>query len=233
MLGGSPRPCETAAVSPSSPEDRSLVERSVHDLLNPLSAVLGLAETLRSRGAELGDETIRSFGGSIVRQAARMEDAIRDLAQASRLIRGSPEIARRDVSAREVLQPFASSRVDVDVQAGLRLSVDPVVIAGAIERLVDNATGFSSGPVAIAAGGGGATGTVWIEIADHGPGFEPGALEDAFEPLAPGTNARNERGSGLGLGLFIARRLVETHRGRLTARSAPGEGSVFRIELPA
>ena len=83
-----------------------------------------------------------------------------------------------------------------------------------------------------AAGGGGATGTVWIEIADHGPGFEPGALEDAFEPLAPGTNARNERGSGLGLGLFIARRLVETHRGRLTARSAPGEGSVFRIELP-
>ena len=52
------------------------------------------------------------------------------------------------------------------------------------------------------------------------------------EPLAPGTNARNERGRGLGFGLYIARRLLEAQGGTLTAVSSPGEGSVFRIELP-
>jgi len=230
LLGGSPRPCETAAVSRSGPDDRSLVERSVHDLLNPVSAVLGLGETLRARGVELGDDAVRKFGESIARQAARLEGAIRDLSRAERIIRGRPDIAAQDVSAREVLQPFAGDRVTVKVESGARLHADPVVIADAVGRLVSNALEFSDGPVAISAGTTGER--TWIEVVDRGTGFSPDALEHAFEPLSPGTNARNQRGGGLGLGLFIARGLVEAHRGTLTATSMPGEGSTFRIELP-
>jgi len=213
----------------SGPEDRSLIERAVHDLLNPVSAVLGLGETLRSRGASLGDEAIRSFGESITRQASRLEDAIRDLSRAARLMRGGPDVAAQDVSAREVLQPFAADRVTVEVEPGTRLHADPVLIAEAVRRLVSNALAFSTGPVRISAGGGGEGS--WIEVADHGTGFAEGALDTAFEPLTPGTNTRNERGTGLGLGLYIARGLVEAHGGTLTATSVPGEGSVFRIQL--
>jgi signal transduction histidine kinase len=214
----------------SGPDERSLVERSVHDLLNPISAVLGLGETMRARGSDLGDETIRAFGESIVRQAVRLENAVRDLARASRLLRGEPEMAAQDIAAREVLLPFASDRVTVDVPAGLHFRADPVALSDAVARLVTNGLDFSTGPVVVSAGN---DETVWIEVADGGIGFDEDALERAFEPLAPGTNARNQRGPGLGVGLYIARRLVEAHGGRLSARSIAGEGSVFRIDLPA
>ena len=217
---------DLAAVSRSSPEDRSLAERSTHDLLNPVSAILGLGETIRSRGSSLGDDTIRSFGESIVRQAERLESALRDLERASFLLREDPSVALADVLVEDVLSPLASDRVRIESAPGLRLHADRELLSNALGRLVENALAFSGGDVVVRARAG------WIEVADRGTGFTQESLANAFEPLAPGTNARNERGRGLGFGLYIARRLLEAQGGTLTAVSSPGEGSVFRIELP-
>jgi signal transduction histidine kinase len=215
---------------PSGDDDRSLVERAAHDLLNPISAILGLGETLRSRGASLGDEAVRSFGDSIARQATRLEQAIRDLARASLLLRALPEPETSEVPVAEIVASLAGERVTVSVPDGITVRADRALMASALARLVENALEYSAGTVEIRAG---SDGSVWIEVADGGTGFTEEALREAFEPLAAGSNARNERGGGLGLGLFIARKLVEAHGGTLTATSAPGEGSVFRIELPA
>jgi len=217
-------------VSRSSPEAYSLVERSTHDLLNPISALLGLGETMRDRGASLGDETVRAFGDSIVRQAGRLEQAVRDLGRASLLLRGEPAVTLVELAASELLSPFASERVRIEVPPGLTLRGDRDLLAEALIRLIDNALTFSTDEVIVSAG---RDGTTWIEVADHGAGFSSEALAHIFEPLSAGTNARNERGPGLGLGLYIARRYIEAQGGTLTVRSTAGEGSVFRIELPA
>jgi two-component system, OmpR family, sensor kinase len=211
--------------SRSDGDDRPLIERSSHDLLNPVSSILGLGETLRARGSALGDEAIRSFGASIARQATRLEGAIHDLVTASRLLREDPvpETSRVDVEA--MLAVITLDRVRVEAPAGSVVVADTEMLGDVLRRLIANALEFSSGDVVVRAGDG------WIEVVDEGTGFEPEGLSRAFEPFAAGANARNDRGSGLGLGLYIARRYIEAHGGRLTATSSPGSGSVFRIEL--
>jgi signal transduction histidine kinase len=203
------------------------VERSTHDLLNPISSILGFGETLRARGESLGDETIRSFGASIARQAARLEGAIRDLGLVSRLLRETPVAHPIDFDLKTMLVAAAPDRVRVEAPAGVIVAADQDLLEGALGRLIANALEFSEGEVVVRAGEG------WIEVADTGIGFEPDGLSRAFEPFAAGANARNERGPGLGLGLYIARRLIEAQGGRLTATSDAGRGSVFRIALGA
>ena len=212
---------------PLSDDDRSLIERAAHDLLNPISAILGLGETIESRGNGLGDDTIRAFGASIARQAGRLDRAVRDLELTSVLLRGDPQCAIADVPAERLIGSFASDRVRVVFADGLALRADPDLMVGALRRLIENAIEFSEGEVVVRVG------ETWIEVVDTGIGFTPEGLAHAFEPLSPGTNARNERGSGLGLGLYIARRLVAVQGGTLTATTEPGKGSVFRIDLPA
>jgi len=214
----------------SSDDERSLLERATHDLLSPVSSILGFGETLRVRGASLGDETVRSFGGSIARQAARIEQAIKDLGLASRLLREPARATPADVALDGLLAAFESERVRVAAPDGLNVRADSDLLAEALRRLVANALEFSDGPVTVRAGGG--EGDVSIEVVDGGTGFDAEGLSRAFDPLSAGTNARNERGSGLGLSLFIARRFIEAQGGTLTATSAPSEGTVFRIAFP-
>jgi signal transduction histidine kinase len=207
--------------------DASLVERATHDLLNPIASMLGLGETLRARGSSLDDATLRSFGESIARQAARLERALRDLASASALLRDDPPVEVGDVSTADLMDAIDDERVRFDVDNGHVVRADRALLYGALKRLVDNALEHSGGEVLVRVDRRG------IEVADQGTGFTPEGLEALFEPLSGGVNAKGERGPGLGLGLFIARRLVEAMGGTLTATSAPGKGSVFRIELPA
>lgn len=68
--------------------------------------------------------------------------------------------------------------------------------------------------------------SVVIHVTDTGPGIEPDRLEEIFRPYVSGKR------SGTGLGLPIARRIIDEHGGRLTVNSAPGQGSDFQIALP-
>ena len=74
-----------------------------------------------------------------------------------------------------------------------------------------------------------AEGGVLVEVSDHGPGIPPGDLDRIFEEFVQ----LGEPGVGTGLGLPIARRLAELQGGTLEVASRPGEGSTFRLFLPA
>jgi two-component system sensor histidine kinase BaeS len=145
------------------------------------------------------------------------------------LARGDLPVKRSEVSLSEILSELTAERVRVEAPDGLTAFADAELLSDALARLVSNALQFSGAEVSVRAG---RTGGPWIEVEDRGTGFTEEGLARAFEPLSAGSNTRNDRG-GLGLGLFIARRLVEAQGGTLTARSTPGEGSVFRIEFPA
>ena len=75
--------------------------------------------------------------------------------------------------------------------------------------------------------------TCWIEVTDTGEGVPAEDLSHIFDRFYRGTDASGRKTRGSGLGLAIARALIEAMDGQLTATTTPGEGSTFRIELPA
>jgi len=70
-----------------------------------------------------------------------------------------------------------------------------------------------------------------IEVADRGPGIPPHAQRRIFEKFERGRDERGERAPGVGLGLYLSRRLVQMHGSELTVEPRPGGGSTFAFEL--
>ncbi len=108
---------------------------------------------------------------------------------------------------------------------------DPDLLGLAFYNLVDNALKFTNpdDPIEIRAMEDGRS--LFVEIADTGPGIPPDDLPKIFEELYRGVNARGFEGSGLGLALV--QRVVARHGGTVTVRSRPGQGSVFTVRLPS
>ncbi|HET9201103.1 MAG TPA: sensor histidine kinase, partial [Dehalococcoidia bacterium] len=71
---------------------------------------------------------------------------------------------------------------------------------------------------------------VWLTVRDHGPGFTPGQGDRLFERFYRGRTDGSAKGTGLGL--WIARAIVEAHNGRIVAACAPGGGALFSLSLP-
>ncbi len=96
-----------------------------------------------------------------------------------------------------------------------------------VVNLLGNALAYSPGEVVVRAATDGDA--VRVEIVDRGPGIPPDDLPRLFERFERGGRAGGE---GLGLGLYIVRKLVEAHGGRVRAESVPGQGSTFAFTLP-
>jgi PAS domain S-box-containing protein len=135
----------------------------------------------------------------------------------------------------------------------LRVNADPLRLEQVLVNLIENAVKYSpeGGPIRVTvrparpgdAPGGVATdagasasagGGVVIEVQDAGIGLPPGAADAVFEPFGRAPNATNRQIRGMGLGLYLCRRIVERHGGRIWARSpGEGQGSTFSVWLPA
>jgi signal transduction histidine kinase len=211
-----------------------------HDLRNPLTAI--------RMDAEMLSVTLRPSVGDFERQSLdriqaitkRMDGLIQDLLEVSRMERGTLalECFPRDpafllAEAAHALGPLASAH-------GLRLATDaaqglPAVLADGervvqiISNLVGNAVKFTpeGGTVTLACAPG--EGEVRFSVADTGPGIPPEQVPHIFGAF---WQARHADRRGLGLGLSIARGLVEAHGGRIWVESEPGRGATFVFTLP-
>jgi signal transduction histidine kinase len=211
-----------------------------HDLRAPLNAVQTSAAFLID--VELGEADRRRLLEVIRRASNSMNRLIQDLLDVSRMESGAftidPERVDFAALARDVCEQFHPQAGDAGPV--LECSVDgelPYVIADrgrmsqVLENLVSNALRFT--PT-----GGSVTvrvrrtegGRVACEVEDTGVGIAPEDLPHLFERF---WQARRYRRGGAGLGLAIARGVVEAHGSTLAVRSQPGRGSVFSFELPA
>jgi signal transduction histidine kinase len=100
----------------------------------------------------------------------------------------------------------------------------------AIDNVLGNALKYSAGPIRIRVEE--AEREVAIVVADTGIGIPAGDLERIFSRFGRAANARSRGIAGSGVGLYIAKKIVEIHGGRLDVRSTENEGSTFRIVLP-
>ncbi len=110
------------------------------------------------------------------------------------------------------------------------MPLDPLLVEQVLINLLDNAIKYTpeGSPIEISASV--EDGAVRVTVADRGPGFAPGEEARIFEKFYRGQDAGTR--SGAGLGLAIARGIVEAHGGRITAEPRPGGGALFRFTLP-
>lgn len=113
-----------------------------------------------------------------------------------------------------------------------RLRVDERKLRRAVELLVDNAIHYTPQHGAVSVSTDERAGEAVIQIRDTGIGISDADLPHIFEPFYRADHARSDATGGAGLGLSIAKRIVEAHAGRIEVESAPGQGSAFRIYLP-
>lgn len=212
-----------------------------HDLRNPLTA-LQLSAAMISPDAPLPDEAqLRRLFARFERQITRLDRMVYDLLDAARIESGNLDLQPRDCDLREL----ASATVDLFEASApgreliveapderVAVACDPVRIEQVLSNLVSNAIKYSpqGGPVRVTvrrleAG-------AEIAVADRGLGIAPEELPHVFEPFRRAAATR-DRIAGIGLGLFVCRRIVEAHHGRLEVASTPGEGSTFTVRLPA
>jgi two-component system sensor histidine kinase KdpD len=248
---------QEAAVAIRSEQLKSALLSSVsHDLRTPLQVITGAATALAESQALLDPMTRAELANGIAEEAENLNRVVTNLLDVSRLESGSVRLDTQPHSVEDLfgtaLQAMerrlaghpTTSQVSPDCPP---VSVDPVVFQSALVNLLDNAVKYTPagspvellarrGRPAEAADGAGAPrpaphGTVEIVVADRGPGLAPGETERVFEKFVRGAAHGARR--GVGLGLTIARRIVEAHGGTIRARARAGGGAEFVITLPA
>ncbi len=211
-----------------------------HELRNPLAPIVTSLEIMARRH---DDRSLRERS-VIERQVRHLSRLVDDLLDVSRIATGKIELKREHFDLRSVL-----SQAGEQVQALLRarerpleltLPSQPLWVLGdaprltqVVTNLLTNAIKFTAGDRRIALGLDGDDENVHITVSDDGDGIAPALLPFVFERFVQGEQALQRAKGGLGLGLAIARNIVELHGGRITAHSAgPGHGSEFVVTLP-
>jgi signal transduction histidine kinase/DNA-binding NarL/FixJ family response regulator len=207
-----------------------------HDLRNPLSTIRMASEMLlesleaaRRRPAEI-----------IHRSADRANRLIQDLLEVTRMEQGKLSLALKTepvgpllAEAVSTLRPLAAARsMALDREAGAELplvSMDVARVLQVISNLVGNAIKFTPEGGRIVLRCVAAEREVRLAVSDTGPGISPEQLPHLFGRY---WQARDSDGRGIGLGLSIARGIVEAHGGRIWVESTPGEGTTFYFTLP-
>lgn len=214
-----------------------------HELRSPLNAIRGWSHVLRHSSA-LQPVQVKALD-AIDRNTQAQAHLVDDLLDSQRILCGTLELDLGTVplsvlvdEAMESVRPSAQlRRIRLEVSHDPAISMvraDPDRLRQAMCKLLSNAVKFTpeDGIVSVAtrrARDGGVT----IDVRDTGVGIEPSQLPQLFERFQQADSSNARRANGLGLGLTLAKQLVELHGGRIVVRSeGVGQGSVFTIELP-
>lgn len=216
----------------------SLLAALSHDLRTPIAALQGLSETLAMASPPLPPAQ-EELTQAMADEARRMSSLVTNLLDMARLSSGEVRLHKRwqpieEVvgsaldAARRVLEP---RRVRIDVPADLPLvEFDAVLMERVLFNLLENAAKYTAGTATIEIAARATGSDLVLCVRDDGPGLPPGQEDAIFEKFARG--ARESATRGVGLGLAIARAIVEAHGGRISAAQAAGGGAIFTLALP-
>jgi signal transduction histidine kinase len=210
-----------------------------HELLTPLGFIKGYATTLLRDDITWEADTQREFLTIIDEEADRLRDLIDNLMDSSRLQAGTLQMTcqpiRLDTLVKEVSQRVRSLHENMNIELEItarRLQVfaDPTRLAQVFDNILGNAIKYAPGsPIAITVNK--VEDMAHISIRDYGPGIPAEHIEQIFQRFyripEHSTSAR-----GTGLGLYICRKIIQAHSGKITAEANLGEGTTFHIYLP-
>jgi PAS domain S-box-containing protein len=214
-----------------------------HELRSPLAAIMGYTEIVLDEGPGELTSLQRDFLQTVYDSSQRLEWLINDLLDVSRMETGRYTLRKQTIRLEDVINTSIDNVRPAAGERGIRLSLEverplpPLEADGrrlgqVLDNLLSNAIKFTSpgGRVVLAARA--AADRVTVEVRDTGIGIPKADLSRVFERFYRAENATGEERGGTGLGLYIARGIVEAHGGTLVAESELGKGSTFRLTLP-
>jgi signal transduction histidine kinase len=211
-----------------------------HELRSPMAAVIGAARTLEERWRELNADQRAAFLALIADETNRLATLIGDVLDTSRIEAGtfSYHFGEVDVAdlVRATVAGFSLHQDEVGVTAHADGDLPPVQgdrerLRQVLRNLLENAVKYSPAGENVDVRARAENGRVVVTVEDSGPGIpheQHGLIFERFGRANVGLGK-----PGTGLGLFIARSIAEAHGGTLSVASAPGEGAVFTLRLPA
>ena len=203
-----------------------------HELRTPTTVIKGYLHTLINRGDVLEERTRQQALAAIDSNVDRLVRLIEDLLFVSSVESSRTALHLEDVDLGELVDAFKSDRVGVRrPRRNLHLQLDRAKIDQVVHHLVENALKYSDGDVRIEVADRGDD--VHVAVVDHGPGIYSGDMSRLFDRFWQLDGSSTRPHGGTGLGLYICRRLVEAHGGRIWCESRLGVGSAFTFALPA
>ena len=210
-----------------------------HELRTPLTSMLLGVQALEREVQRTDDRPLRERTARVVQQVGRLIRLVDSLLDVSRIAARKLDLSLEEFDLARLARDVADRFVEPARQTGATLEVrapprlvglwDPVRVDQVLSNLLANAVKFGAGkPIELAVEDGDAG--VMMTVADGGIGISREQLGRIFERFERGVSLRKY--GGLGLGLYIARQLVEAHGGRIEVESETGRGAKFRVHLP-
>jgi signal transduction histidine kinase len=229
----------SADLAHASTSRRQMTADIAHDLRTPLSVILGYTEALRDGMLPPDQETFDTMHT----EAQHLQRLIDDLRTLSLADAGELRLLRQPIAPHALLERSAAAHRAQAHERGITLAmnaswdlpavdVDSERMAQVLGNLISNALRYTpaGGTITLAADRCGDD--VCLRVADTGSGIKPDDLPHVFDRFYRADAAREQTGSS-GLGLAIAKGIVEVHGGRITVDSTVGQGSTFTIWVPA
>jgi signal transduction histidine kinase len=202
-----------------------------HELRTPLTIVRGGVRTIAKRRTSIDEEALDETVAAMSRNVARLERLIEDLLFVSAVTDGRHAIHPTDTDLGEIVDAFAGLRVTVDrPDQPLPVRCDVPHVRRAIAHLLDNALKHSEEEVTVEVRE--LENELEVAVIDRGEGIFSGDLPLLFSRFQQLDGSATRATGGAGLGLYIAKRIVEAHGGRIGATSRLGKGSRFAFTLP-
>ena len=215
-----------------------------HELKTPLTSLLGFLDLLQRRvtpGTVIGERELRRIQVA-AEQAHRLNKMVASLLDVSRLQTGQLSIEQNPVELGELVRRIGGEveqTLHQTHQLELRLPDEPVVVIGddlrleqVLQNLLQNAVKYSpqGGPIIVRLDPMGTHAR--LQVQDHGMGIPREALGHIFSRFYRAANTASQQVSGMGVGLYVVKQVVELHGGYVEVESVEGEGSTFSIFLP-
>lgn len=221
-------------------ERKRFVSDASHELKTPLASVKALIESLinsRSQDIAFYKEILQDVNGEI----DRMTRLVNDLLELARLDKiKSPRIKRVEVSevisdVIDSLAPLAESKnvnLTFNGKEKVFAEVDPDRFYRMAYNIVENGIKYTYEGGNVLVGLDEDEDNIYLAISDNGIGISEEVLPKIFDRFARGDTARSKKNGGFGLGLAIAKEIIDMHEGKITVESKVGEGTTFKIVLP-
>ncbi|MDP9299734.1 MAG: hybrid sensor histidine kinase/response regulator, partial [Actinomycetota bacterium] len=217
-----------------------LVQTLAHELFTPITTIQGTAATLAVSDGRLSGEEMRDLAGGVERAAGRLRRLVANIGAVVSLEREATlpthAVPLRSI-VNDALGEFAAPEEGtIDTQIPDELLVSEVMAhqalaSRALVLVTENALDFRN-EAAVEVRAVGADEEIWLEVSDRGPGIPSDQRDRVFELFTQVEWASNRSHEGLGIGLFLAKRIMEAHGGWLDLRDREGGGATFVLAFP-
>lgn len=231
----------TEALRQSDELKSALLAAVSHDLRTPLTSIRAAIDSLLQEGVNWNQEALHEFHLIISEEVARLTRLVQNLLEMARIEAGELPITKQWAAVSEIITNVIERcrdvtrdhRVIVDATDSLPLvSVDSLLVVQALSHLIENAAAYSPAGSDVTIGVRVCDGKLVVSVEDCGMGIAREEIPRIFDKFYRTATAKRHRIGGTGMGLSIARGIIEAHGGKLRVESEPGRGSVFTFEIP-